>query len=332
MHLRPGTRLAPALAALLVIVAATAARANELPVGAAVPAGIAIHDAAETLRDRCATDADGRLWLTLPGGARYELVTSTADPAIANPGDGAFHAFDAAAVRAALAAVTFPLAAIRAEVYLLPYPRRAGLESAAGAGLVLLSPGVRPLSREQQHLEFTHELGHVVQRALLPDADGRWGAWRALRGAADAATYSATAPHVNRPHEIFAEDFRALFGGALANYSGTVENAALAPPAEVAGLRAFVLQLAGAAVAVPPAWPNPSRGAVSLSRAGEAVAPLDVYDAAGRLVVTLAPLPSAGGVRWSWDGRDARGVRAGAGAYWARPRDGGAASRITRLE
>jgi len=326
-------RLRSLAAALLLLACASAAHANELAGAGDAPAGLLIHDSAETLRDYCAPDSGGRLWLVLPGGARWELVTSTSDPAIANPGDGAFHPFDAAEVRAALAAVTFPLGGVRADVFLLPYPRRAGLESAAGAGLVLLSPGVRPLSREQQHLEFTHELGHVVQRALLPDGDaGAWQAWRTLRGTTDAATYSSTAPHANRPHEIFAEDFRALFGGALANYSGSVENATLAAPARVAGLRAFVLALATAPAANAPAWPNPSRGAVQLARAGTAVAPLDVYDTAGRLVATLSPQAAAGAVRWTWDGRDVHGVRAGAGVYWARPRDGGTSSRILRLE
>ena len=151
-----------------------AARANELLAGGEA-SGLVIHDAGETLQRYCSRDSRGRLWFGLPGGTRYELVTSTADPAIANPGDGAFHTFDAAEVRAALADVSYPLDRIRADVFILPYPRRRGLESAAGPQVILLAPGVRPLSRAQQHAELAHELGHVVQYALMPDPDG--AAW-----------------------------------------------------------------------------------------------------------------------------------------------------------
>src|SRR5258707_5060384 len=132
------------------------------------------------------------------------------------PGDGAFQAFDPAEVNAAMADVRFPLREVSAEVFILPYPRRASLESAAGPGLILLSPGVRMLSREHQHSEFVHELGHVVQYALLPDADGSgWAQYARMRGL-EPGVNSASAPHANRPHEIWAEDFRALFGGAAA--------------------------------------------------------------------------------------------------------------------
>ena len=51
---------------------------------------------------------------------------------------------------------------------------------------------------------------------------------------------------MNRPHEIFAEDFRALFGGPTANYSGTIENPGLVHPGAVPGLAAFFLNLTGA--------------------------------------------------------------------------------------
>ena len=128
-------------------------------------------------------------------------------------------------MRAALAAVRFPLGAVSAEVFLLPYPRRTQLESAAGPGLILLAPGVRALSRAHQHAEFVHELGHVVQYALMPDGDARWSDYLELRAIDDASRFSATGSHAYRPHEIFAEDFRALFGDADATYSGTIENA-----------------------------------------------------------------------------------------------------------
>ncbi|MBI1795822.1 MAG: hypothetical protein HY076_05525 [Candidatus Eisenbacteria bacterium] len=322
--------IASTLALLLV---AFAAHASEIGVsGRAVR--FTIHGAEETLRNYCVTQ-DGALWLVLPGGARFELITSTADPAITNPGDGSFHPFDDVEVRAALTAVRYPLDGVCADVFLLPYPRRDGLQSVAGPELILLSPGVLPVLPERQHAEFVHELGHVVQYARMPDADaGAWSRYRTLRGIENTAVYCESGIHADRPHEIFAEDFRALFGDALANYSGTIENSAIAPPATVQGLGDFMRDLAaGAPLATALAcYPNPSNGPVRFARGGAAApAALDLFDVSGRRIATLAPTMSPSGATWTWDGRDARGVPAAAGAFFARARDGGAALRVTRV-
>ncbi|NOT33385.1 MAG: hypothetical protein HOP12_04355, partial [Candidatus Eisenbacteria bacterium] len=231
-----------ALALGLMVRAARGEPASATPTSASK---IRIHDADETLRDYC--EWDGTCWwLTLPSGTRFELIGSTHDPAILNPGDGEFHPFDAAEVRAALAAVRYPLEGVACEIFLLPYPRRFGLDSAADRELILLSPGVRSLSPERQHAEVVHELGHVMHLARLPDHDlAGWANYRGMRGIADAQTYAPDAPHANRPHEIFAEDFRVLFGGALAVRDGAIENAAIAPPAAVVGLEGFLLGLSG---------------------------------------------------------------------------------------
>ncbi len=316
--------------ALLVV----AAHGSELP-ACGDASGFNIHGPQETLRDYCVAE-EGRLWLVLPGGARYELVTSTSDPAIANAGDGDFLPFDETQVRAALAVASYPMTGVSADVFLLPYPRRLGLDSAAGPRLILLSPGVRPLTVEHQHAEFIHELGHVVQYARMPDAAAdAWTRYRELRGIADASVYHASAPHADRPHEIFAEDFRALFGGALANYSGSIENATLAAPSNITGLSDFIRDLAGApdprAGRALACFPNPSSEAVSFARGGAAAAALDLYDLAGRRVATLQPVAVAGAVTWRWDGRDLTGARADAGVFFARTRDGNGALRLTRV-
>ena len=308
--------------------------ASELRASATISAGVVVHDAAETLRDYCRSEG-GQLFLVLPGGSRWELITSTTDPVVTNPGDGAFHAFDRDEVRTALAEVRFPLQQISAEVFILPYPRRTSLESAAGPGLILLSPGVRTLSREHQHAEFVHELGHVVQYALFPDANTQgWAEYGRMRGL-DASHFNAQAPHANRPHEIWAEDFRALFGGASANSAGTIENAALTYPTQVQGLDAFMqgiaLDVSGAASprlsASRFAW-----GAMSFARGGSRASTLDVYDAAGRRLASLEPSLGAGGVSWRWDGRDASGRSVRGTIVFARPRDGmGGTVRVTLL-
>lgn len=301
---------------------ATIGRSDEVGASAAAASGIVVHGASVTLRDYCRLES-GALWLELPGGARFELITSTSDPLISNGGDGSFHPFDESQVRAALSQVRFPLQGLSAHVYLLPYPRCDGLNSVAGPHLILLSPGVLPLPAAYQHAQLTHELGHVVQYARMPDADDAdWSRYRALRGITDESVYCASARHADRPHEIFAEDFRALFGDALANETGSIENASLLMPQQVDGLAGFLGQLGGVTFASSlSAFPNPSRGAVGFRRGGAAEARLvDVFDLAGRRLATLAPQIAAGGWSWAWDGSDERGRPVAAGVVLARVR------------
>ncbi len=317
--------------AALSLTAFSGASANELSASARAN-GIVIHSADETLNHYCSWNA-GRLYLNVPGGASYELITTVADPAILNKGDGSFHPYDAAEVRSALNAVRYPLQNISAEVFVLPYPRRNGLDSAAGPGLILLSPGVRALTLEQQHAEFTHELGHVVQYSVLPDADSSgWNRYRNMRKLD--ASFGGAAAHSDRPHEIFAEDFRVLFGDALANYSGSIENADLDYPTTVSGLDAFMIELASAPVAMTPLHVLGSayRGAVQFARSGMGAATLDVYDVTGRHLTSLVPVVSASGATWNWDGRDDGGRSIRGEVVFARARDGcGGVVRVTRL-
>ena len=323
MALRPHTGLGLSALAALSLAAAPAA-ASELRAQARTVPGIVVHDAGETLRDYCRTE-DGVLYLVLPGGSRWELVTSTSDPAVANPGDGSFHAYEPAEVAAALSQVDYPLHQVSAEVFILPFPRRESLESAAGPGLILLSPGVRALSREHQHSEFVHELGHVVQYAIMPDHDqSAWGRYMQLRGL-DASAHTASSPHADRPHEIWAEDFRALFGGAAANSAGTIENPAIAYPTQVAGLDQFLEEVAVAAaanVAGGLVAGTVAHGAVGFTRVGARAAVLDVYDAAGRRVASLEPRVGTAAVAWNWDGNDRAGHAVQGAVLFARARDG----------
>jgi len=323
--------LSAALVALAALLASQAAGASEIQAGAAAH-GLRIIGPEQVLRDFCSRQDDGSLWFKLPSGQAFELVTSTADPAIANPGDGSFHPYDEIEVRAALAEVRFPLTGLRADVFLLPYPRRASLESAAGPGLILLAPGVVPMPAERQHAEFIHELGHVVQYQWLPDGDERWSQYRSRRGIQDLLRFSASAHHADRPHEIFAEDFRALFGGPLANYSGSIENPELPHPAQVPGLELFLRSLPeGAPVAARLlAGENPARGPVSFALAGTHAAAVDLFDVSGRRIASLEPQAFGAQTVWRWDGRDSSGRPAPRGMVMARVRTaGGAAARLS---
>jgi len=330
----------PRTAALSLLTGALVALACPMPASGAVQLSVGeaslvtIHGPEETLRDFCVTQ-DGTLWLMFPDGTREELVTSIDDPAILNKGDGSFHPFEENQVRAALAALRAPLAHLRVEVFLLPFPRRGCVPSSATPGRIILSPGVRALSPEHQHAEFVHELGHVVHFSRMPETEAGWASYRELRGITDEGIYNAVAAHANRPHEIFAEDFRALIGGSMANYSGTIENAGLAAPTSVSGLADYMRSVAAASGAMVhlamACYPNPSREAVSFVVPGGSREALEVYDLGGRRVTSLGPVVAAGVTTWRWDGRDASGAPAGVGVYFARTASGSAALRVTRV-
>jgi hypothetical protein len=307
----------------------------------------AIHlvPASEVLRDHTETGADGSLFFIDPIGARWRLATSTADPVISNPGAGSFYPVDEAPILALLE--TIPdvfLAPLTIEIYILPYPRAGSLSSSADSRAIYLSPGTYPYTSEQIASLVSHELGHAVQRALLPDTDTQgWAAYAAMREIEDVAVFRPDARHADRPHEIFAEDFRVLFGGELAAGDGSVENHAVEPPNMVPGLKAFIYNLAGgnpppgpqvSQTEVPAVnWtvcPNPSRVGQPIvlqppvvttlgserSLSGTASLTMSVYDVAGREVSHEEvssldgpiPVPS----------RDLSGSGLAAGAYWVR--------------
>jgi hypothetical protein len=213
---------------------------------ASAEASAVMHDVQDVLANYT-SQLDGKLYFTSPSGQTWELITDINDPEIANKGDGSFHPFSRDVAEEALAQVSYPSNEIPFEVFILPYPRRGTTESSASPGAMFLSPGVLECSAELVHFTVTHELGHVVHRRFMPDENGElWQRYRDLRNITNASIYNATAIHRNRPNEIFAEDFRFLFGSALANYSGTIENSSLLLPTQVPGLRDFMLSLADA--------------------------------------------------------------------------------------
>ena len=214
--------------------------ADELWTGGAAR-GFVIHGPLETLQQYCKSDSQGTLWLELPGGSRFELVTSPYDSGVANPGDGSFHPFDEAEVRAALAQVKSSARGIHADVFLLPYPRRRGLDSAAGRELILLAPGVRPIPSEQQHSQFTHELGHVIQYALMPDHDSEQLAALPAAARDHRRVGLLRRQHARRPA---ARDLRRGLPRAVRRcvrqLLGSIENSTLLEPERVAGLASFM--------------------------------------------------------------------------------------------
>lgn len=300
-----------------------------------------VHDASTVLETRVSGTGD-QLSFVDRSGRHWNLVTSIEDPIIAHKGSGEFHAASTGQVMSALEAVSFPgIEQLGLEVFLLPYPRRECLPSSAHDGAIYLSPGVYPYASDPLHSLVVHELGHVVHQVLLPDWDtAGWARYRELRGLTNTAVYNNQAAHRNRPREIFAEDFRALFGGAAANYSGSIENGDIPHPTLVPGLAEFFLGLiqtasveAALPAAAPVASPNPFVDATTLSFAGVALLPgtdVEIIDVAGRLVRHLDPAEGFGDGKVGWNGRDEQGRRVSAGVYFAVVRSVGG-RLVTRL-
>lgn len=274
--------------------------------------------------------AGGDLRFVVDARLQYRLVADIDDPVIVNKGDGRFHAMEVDAVLRALESIEYPDVNLRFQVFVLPYPRREVLDSSARECMIFLSPGVRPVSEYAVHFTVTHEVGHVFQYRWMPDVDeAAWASYARLRGIDDGTVFSASSPHAYRPHEVFAEDFRYLFGGERANYSGGIENENLALPDEVAGLRELLLTLAeGRSLALPAArlvpTPNPFHPHTEirvLFAADRPLAParLGVYDAQGRMVRRLFDGKPAGRtLQLAWDGRQEDGVQVASGIYFAR--------------
>lgn len=266
---------------------------------------------------------DGARLFHQPDGVAVRLVETTDDELIVNPGDGEFHPMDVAEVERALAAV--PQALLReldADIFILPYPRADRLSSSAGRNAVYLSPGVRDYSIAQVHYVVTHEVGHLFHREHLPfENESAWDPYRDLRGMRDTERFHFGAPHADRPQEVFAEDFRVLFGGDLARGDGSIENHDLERPENVAGLRDFFLSLVENAVQ-PVAvsnwslYPRPGRSLDGLTlRASDptVIRRLDVYDVRGRRLGSPDALgrgPAEWTIRWN--------EPVSAGAYWVR--------------
>jgi hypothetical protein len=151
------------------------------------------------------TDVEGHDW---------SLVIDPCDPVIANPGTGRFWPPPMTWVEQAIAMLDpRVVGCVAGRIMILPFPRRGLTRSSCDGQAIYLSPGVRPFSREEVHFLVFHEVGHLIQRQLLPDWDtAGWRSYRQVRGIEDLRQFNDGAPHGDQPHEVFAEDFRRLFG------------------------------------------------------------------------------------------------------------------------
>jgi hypothetical protein len=225
-------------------------------------------------------------------------------------------------VAEAAGGVAYPMDGIGIDILILPVPRRDLPNSSAEGRVIFLSPGRVPYPVDHVHYTVVHEIGHVIHHALMPASRGDlWQAYADLRGLPSGGI-DPGASHASRISEIFAEDFRVLFGGSKARCGGEVENHDLASPEAVDGLREFMLSLPGeweGCVAFS-ASPNPFESSVVL-RAFSLDEPvsfdvLEVYDVGGRMIRRFTPVRRSSEI--VWDGRDQAGNTVAPGMYMLR--------------
>jgi hypothetical protein len=233
---------------------------------------------------------------------------------------------------------------VEVEVFILPYPRVEVVASSASGRRVFLSPGVLEMSRQGAAYIVAHEMGHVFQYChLSTDSKNGWGEYCSIRGIAGDPRFSDSAPHAYCLREVFAEDFRVLFGGPDAFFDGRVENPELSSPVTVAGLNDFFLgltdrQVAASSIVSVGSFPNPfnpqTELRVALSSdflATSGVVTVRVYDVRGALVRELfAGRPDGADLRVPWDGRDQEGRQVASSTYFGVV-EAGSARMTTKL-
>jgi len=325
------------MAMLLSAVAASASQAEYLTLGNGVT--VTLYTPEIILDELTERDGDGALYLRMPGELlRYRLVEDIGDEVIVNKGDGFFHPLAIDHVLQALEAIDIGGGRIYhdVEVYILPYPRYYPLTSSASGNRIFLSPGVYEVDRRVAAYTVTHEFGHTYQHRYMPDDDEEsWSRYLTLRGIYQDPDFTSSADHRYRPKEIFAEDFRYLFGGEEARYTGTIENEDLVVPTLVPGLGAFVASLAGITVEDTPVpsgplavsnHPNPFNPTTVITLAfgsdaspGERSVDLKVFAVDGRLVRTLySGVVQGDRLAVVWDGTDNGGTPVTSGVYFYR--------------
>ena len=327
------------VAALLLLVIAGSSRAGVEQIALSNGLSATVYPA-DYLRDRLVSPGPDAA-IQLDDERLIPVITDIGDPSIVNKGDGTFHPFSVEDVLATLRAIDYRTINMSIRVYLLPYPRRSLLVSSTSGAELFLSPHVLDIDPSVAAYIIAHELGHAFHNRFMPDGSPAWDEYRRIRGITDTARFSDRAGHAYRPKEIFAEDFRVLFGGEAAYFGGFVENTELARPESVSGLESFFVRVASEPVAsrapriVATSYPNPFNPdtevrislPAELSGGSERVS-VRVYSVTGALVRDLYDGRATGDFAVRWDGTDNRGSRVASATYYAAVIAGGSKETV----
>jgi hypothetical protein len=272
----------------------------------------------------------GETVIPLDDGRYLSVITDIDHPSICNKGDGQFHPFDQEGVVDVLEGISHPNMDLKVTVYLLPYPRQNLLVSSTSGSTIFLSPHVREIHPAVCAYIVAHEMGHVFHNAYLPEGSALWNEYLWIRSLTDTHVFYTHAAHAYRPREIFAEDYRVLFGGDVAAFDGRIENPELPSPNAVPGLRDFMAAIGGRAIDTRSqvnvsSYPNPFNPETEIHvvipramvQARERVT-VTIYDIRGALVRELySGAPLGDDLYVSWDGRDNNGNAVASAHYFA---------------
>jgi hypothetical protein len=283
----------------------------------------------ELLESRLTADIFGPI-IPLDDGRVLRVIIDIDDPSIYNKGDGEFHPFPEYRVLEVLEGISHDNLELPVTVYILPFPRTNLLVSSTSGNAVFLSPHVREIDPVVCAYIVAHEMGHVFHNSYMPDGSRAWEKYKRIRDITDPLVFYATASHAYRPKEIFAEDFRVLFGGVDAAFGGRIENPELASPVLVAGLQEYIAGVGGPrivsrSIVRVSSYPNPFNPETEISvvippeivQARERVT-VRIYDVSGALVRELySDVPSGESLFVRWDGRDQGGNGVASAHYFA---------------
>jgi hypothetical protein len=311
-------------------------------------ATVTVYTPEGILSEMTVRDDAGNLVFYPEGGGLYYLIEDIDDPVIANKGSGEFLPVSEEYIVDALRDIEVPGSVLdmHVDIYILPLPRLFFISSSSSGCRIFMSPGVWEVPASTAAAIAAHEFGHCYQRRYLPEEDvGGWDSYLAIRGLTDEVLFNETGARMYRPSEIFAEDFRLLFGGELASVQGTAENPEIALPADVPGLASFMASLSGGLPAEQPDetfiasagnYPNPFNPVTTIRATFNGPASgrdvtVSIYAADGSLVRDLGSSSVEGETfEKEWDGLTGTGARASSGIYFYRI-TAGAESRTGKM-
>jgi len=216
------------------------------PTQARAELAVRIVDASTVARESEPTTPGMEYRLRSRAGVDCTYSVDALDPRFRSvTGSGIFHTFPTETIHTALTSLG-PLTSQRVEVtiYVLPGAGLEGEETHAIGDEIFLPAMAYPWTPELAAYVIVHEIGHVLQHQLMPHVSGRsWDLYLALRGLEDGDVFHENADHDDRPSEIFAEDFRMMFGGALARAVPFMAHEQLPHPTAVRSLEPFMKNL-----------------------------------------------------------------------------------------